>query len=303
MKLTLVVNPMATAVKAKTRRAVERTLAADHDVTVVETEARDHATELAREAAAGGADVVVVLGGDGTHSEAANGLVGTSTALAPLPGGSTNVFARTVGLPNDVVAATSQLLAAMAAGSRRRIGLGTADGRHFLFHAGLGFDAAVVQQVENRSAWKRRVGQTVFVYATFATWFRHFDRSAPPFAMRFGDDDAVDGYFAICLKTNPYTYLGKRPFNVAPGADFDRGLAVVTFRDLRFSTVGSAALAALGSGERLPAKPELDHRSEVASVRVVGHRPFPYQLDGDYLGDVETLELGHRPSCLDVICP
>ena len=303
MKLALVVNPTATAVKPKRRTAVEDALSADHDVTVVETRARDHATELAHEAAAGGADVVVVLGGDGTHSEAANALVGTSTALAPLPRGSTNVFARTVGLRNDVVAATGQLLDAMGRGSRRRIGVGTANGRHFLFHAGLGFDAAVVQQVENRSEWKRRVGQAVFVYATFATWFRHFDRSAPPFSLRFGDDDAVDGYFAICLKTNPYTYLGSRPFNVAPDADFERGLALVTFRDLRFTTVGSAALAALGSGKRLHEQPQLDHRSELASVRVEGHRPFPYQLDGDYLGDVETLELAHRPSCLDVVCP
>lgn len=303
MRLLLVVNPAATAFKSKHRVAVEQALAAAHDLTVTETHGRDHATKLAHDAAVDGMDAVVVLGGDGTQNEAANGLVGTATALAPLPGGSTNVFARTVGYANKVGPATEQLLAALATGSRRPIGVGTANGRHFLFNAGIGFDAAVVEQVENRKHLKRRLGQSVFVYATFTTWFRHFDRSRPPFSVHFGEDDAVDGYFAICLKTNPYTYLGKRPFNVAPDADFDRGLAVVVFQDLRFATVGGAALSALGSGERLRTAPGLARRSELESVRVLGHRPFPYQLDGDFLGQVDSLELGHRRAGLHLIAP
>ncbi len=304
MNLSLIVNPMASSVTPKRRAAVERALSADHDLAVSETEERDHATELASRAAADGADVVVVLGGDGTHNEAANGLVRTSAALGALPGGSTNVFARTVGFTNDVVKATDELLAALARDTRRTVGMGTANERYFLFHVGLGFDAAVVEQVEKRGELKRRLGQAVFVYATFSTWFRHFDRSRPHFAVRFADGDVVDGYFAICLRSNPYTYLGNRPFNVAPQVDFDRGLAMVTFRDLRFATVGGAALAALrGSGERLRQTPKLDHRSQLESVTVTGHVPFGYQVDGDYLGEVETLELGHEPACLDLVCP
>ena len=304
MKLVLVVNPTASAVKPKRRAAIEQALSVDHQLAVVETHRRDHATELARDAAADGTDVVVVLGGDGTQNEAANGLAGTSTALAALPGGSTNVFARTIGFTNDAVTATEELVAALAGDSRRRVGMGTANGRYFLFHVGLGFDAAVVEQVEKRSELKRRFGQAVFVYATFSTWFRHFDRSRPPFAVRFSDDDVVDGYFAICLKTNPYTYLGKRPFNVAPEAGFDRRLAMVTFTELAFTTVGGAAMAALsGSGQRLRQARGLEHRSDLDSVTVTGHRPFGYQMDGDYLGEVDTLELGHERGCLDLICP
>ena len=79
---------------------IQKALSADHDVTLAETSRRGHATRLAQGAAAAGTEVVVVLGGDGTLNEAANGLAGTDAARsAPLPGGSTNVFARTIGLP------------------------------------------------------------------------------------------------------------------------------------------------------------------------------------------------------------
>ena len=107
--LLLVVNSSARR-SPPGARVVTRALA-DHDVTVAETTRRGHATRLAQGAAADGVDVVVVLGGDGTLNEAANGLAGTDTALGPLPGGSTNVFARTLGLPDDPIEAALRRLA------------------------------------------------------------------------------------------------------------------------------------------------------------------------------------------------
>ena len=86
-------------------------------MTVAETSRRGHATRLAQDAAGSNVDVVVVLGGDGTLNEAANGVVGSDTALAILPGGSTNVFARTIGVVDDPVEATGQLVAALASRS------------------------------------------------------------------------------------------------------------------------------------------------------------------------------------------
>ena len=67
-----------------------------------------------------------------------------------MPGGSTNVFARALGMPNDPVEATGQLLDALREGRRRTVGLGTADGRWFTFCAGMGLDAEVVGAVEKR---------------------------------------------------------------------------------------------------------------------------------------------------------
>ena len=166
----LLINPSASTVDWKSRMAANSALVTAHDVTTVETTKRDDATELARQAAKDGFEAVVVLGGDGTLNEAANGLVGTSTALAALPGGSTNVFARTIGMAPKATKAAPQLAAALARGndSLRTFGLGTINGeRHFLFHLGVGYDAEVVAQVERRSSLKRKIGQEIFVYSSF----------------------------------------------------------------------------------------------------------------------------------------
>src|SRR5829696_9933683 len=150
MRVLLLVNSSASSVTPRSRVVIGKAISADHDVTVAETSRRGHAARLAQGAAADGTDVVIVLGGDGTLNEAANGLAGTDCALAPLPGGSTNVFARTLGLPNDPVQASETLAAAIRRHEMKRVGLGSLNGRYFLFHTGIGFDAAVVDAVERR---------------------------------------------------------------------------------------------------------------------------------------------------------
>jgi diacylglycerol kinase family enzyme len=316
MKILLLVNSSASSVTARSRVVIQKALSADHEVRTVETNRRGHATRLSRGAANDGVDVVVVLGGDGTLNEAANGLAGTDTALAPLPGGSTNVFARTLGLPDDAIEATSVLLDALDEQRIERVGLGRVNGRYFLFHVGMGFDAAVVEQVERRGTMKRWASHPLFAYCALDTWFRHFDRSSPPMAVHLprpdpgapeGEvDDAVlaeGSYFTVVLNTNPYTYLGTRPFNLAADATLDRGLAVVavrTFRALPFlSLVGSA----LFSGRRIRTSPHAAYAADLERVVVTGHRPFPYQVDGDHLGDTERLVFEHCPAVLSLVRP
>jgi diacylglycerol kinase family enzyme len=304
VRLLLIVNSAASSVTARGRVVIQKALSADHQVTMVETNRRGHATRLAQGAANDRVDVVVCLGGDGTLNEVANGLAGTETALAPLPGGSTNVFARTIGLPNDPIEATGHLLEGLSQERIERVGLGSVNGRYFLFHVGIGFDAVVVKQVERRAALKRYVSHPLFIYAAFATWFRHYDRSRPRFSVR-EDQGAVidDGYFAICLNTNPYTYLGNRPFDVIPEATLDRGLAIVTFRSLALGTLLRAAASALGFGRDLRRQKHLDVRSDLTRFKVDGHGPFPYQVDGDYLGETEHLSFEHKPEILKLVLP
>ncbi|MEN9937391.1 MAG: hypothetical protein RLZZ387_3970, partial [Chloroflexota bacterium] len=132
------------------------------------TEGPGDGTRIAREAAEEGYDVVVAAGGDGTINEVVNGLAGTRAALAPLPVGTMNVWARELGLPLQPRATAEALLQARV----RSIDLGRAGSRYFLLMAGVGFDAAVVGEV--RSPEKRRLGILAYVLraVTVALRFR-----------------------------------------------------------------------------------------------------------------------------------
>ncbi len=304
MRLLLIVNPSASSVTARGRVVIAKALGADHQVTVAETTHRGHATELARQGAADGFDVVAVLGGDGTLNEAANGLAGSDTALAPLPGGSTNVFARTLGLPDDPIEATVVLLDSLALDAIRRIGLGIVNGRHFLFHVGIGFDAAVVAEVERRGSLKRWANHALFGWAAFDTWLRRYDRKRPRFAVRVENSSTIDvGQFTVCLNTDPYSYVGTRPFTVAPEATLDRALSVVTIRSLDAIPLLRVLASALGSGKYLRRSNNVARHVDVTSLSVEGYGPVPHQVDGDYLGDVDRLDIRYERDAIALVFP
>jgi len=304
VRLVLIVNASASSVTARARVVIGKALAADHRVTIAETSRRGHASRLAQGAAADGVDVVVVLGGDGTLNEAANGLAGTSTALGVLPGGSTNVFARTIGMTNDPVEATGELLRALARDSIRPVSLGRVNGRYFLFHVGIGYDAAVVEAVERQGTLKRYAGHPLFLSKAVTTWARSYDRHHPHFRVEMpGHPSIEDGYFAICAKTNPYTFLRDRPLDVAPGTGLDTGLSMVTFRTLDLHTLLPLVASALHGGRRLAHHRSVDVTRDPDQVVVTGFGPVPYQVDGDYLGTAERLELVAIPDALRLVIP
>src|SRR5690606_3497158 len=126
------------------------------------------------------------------------------------------------GLADDPIEATGALLDSLARRNIRRVGLGSANDRYFLFHVGMGFDAAVVQQVELRAELKRWASHALFVWATVATAARHYDRSRPRVAVHRDGRVVDDGYLALCFNTTPYTYLGTLPIDLAPDAGLDR---------------------------------------------------------------------------------
>ena len=304
MRILLIVNETATAVTARRRVLVQRVLGADHKLEVEETSRRGHAARIARGAALEGVEAVAVLAGDGTLSEAADGLAGTATALAPLPGGSTNVFARSLGVAYDPVQAAEQLVVSLARGSFRRIGLGVADGRRFLFHAGLGLDAAVIGQVERRSFLKRYGTHALFVATTVDTWLRQYDHRRPRFRVELGDGAVVaDSAFAIVSNQRPWTFLGRRALMVAPEAGLDVPLTLTLFRSLSLSVLLPGAASALQKGQRLMRHPKVEQWTDVRSLTVRGYGPFPWQVDGDYLGDTEHLTISWAPDALTIVMP
>ena len=319
MRILLVVNSFASSVTARNMVIVHRALSRDHDVQLVETNRRGHATRYAQDAAHRGLDLVISFGGDGTLNEVATGVAGSDTALGVLPGGSTNVFARTIGLPNDPVAAVDLLVAALRDPSQsvRPIGLGRVDGRFFCFHTGIGYDAAVVRTVEQRAYLKRWAGHPLFIYAALHTWLVRYDRKHPHFTVAAdasiggqgadgtpssGTKFVHDGYFTIVMNTNPYTFLGNRPLDLSPNATLDRPLVAITFRTMSARAIFASLGGALRGGGITPNE-NVAVFDAVDELVIEGSSTFPYQVDGDYLGETNRLHFRHVPDAVRLVFP
>src|SRR5215831_11627254 len=176
-RMLIIVNPYATTVSDRLKNLVVYALQGCYEVETVDTEAQNHATEIGREVRDHGYDVVVAFGGDGTLNELANGLAGTDVPVSVLPGGSTNVVARTLGIPNDVVDATEHLLALADAWAPRKIDLGRADDRRFVFSCGVGIDATVVKRVDAHPKLKSRAGPYYYTWAAISAFYRDYLRN------------------------------------------------------------------------------------------------------------------------------
>jgi diacylglycerol kinase family enzyme len=308
VRLRLIVNPIASSMTDRRLALIRATLAAAHTVEIVTTTRRDHAVVLAREAADEGVDVVVVAAGDGTLNEAANGLVGTATALAPIPGGSTNVFARAIGYGNRIERATERLLLALDRGSIRRVGIGAANGRHFLFHLGAGFDAAVVARIEHRPRVKRYAAHPAFALATVRTLRRGFDRENPILRVRLPDGSQHESFFSVVSNLAPYTYVGARRMLLTRSASLDRALALTSLTRFTLADVAGTVGSTVCSASRLARDPTVVQRADLDSLRLTaigagaGER-FPWQVDGDYLGDIDELAIVYVPAALALVLP
>jgi diacylglycerol kinase family enzyme len=302
VRILLIVNSFASSVTPRNTVLVHEHLAKHHDVQVVETNERGHATRFAQDAAARGLDAVVGFGGDGTLNEIATGLAGSDTALAMLPGGSTNVFVRTLGIANDPMVALTQLMAGIDRNEIERVSLGQANGRYFTFHAGIGYDAAVVEQVERRSSLKRVVGQPLFAYSALHSWFKSYDRKYPHFTMNIDERAIPNGFFSVVLNTNPYTFVGKHPIHLSSAASLEKKLVVVTFRKMTTPLMLKTLYSALRRGG-LETSSGIDIATDVEHVKIEFPAPFPYQLDGDYLGDTTSIDIKHCPEALRLVRP
>jgi diacylglycerol kinase family enzyme len=201
------------------------------------------------------------------------------------------------------VAAVQLLVNGIAARDIRPIGLGLVNGRYFCFHTGIGYDAAVVREVEQRASMKRWLGHPLFIYASVRTWMSKYDRSEPHFQVCTpGAPASVDGYFTIVLNTNPYTYLGNRPLDLSPAATFDRGLVAITFKTLKVGAILPALGGALRGGG-MKSSATVDVLTDLSCLSVTSSRPFPFQLDGDYLGETLELRFEHRPNAVNLVHP
>jgi diacylglycerol kinase family enzyme len=301
----VVVNPRATAMSPRERDVLAHALGAETELDVLETEYRGHAIALASAAMRQGTDVVVALGGDGTVNEVINGLLADGIhaavpALGVVPAGSTNVFVRALGLPNDPIEATGALLEGLRNGVGRTVSLGLADDRYFCFAAGLGFDAQVVHGVERARRKGKRSTHVLYARVGVREFFGS-DRRHPRLQVELPDGSQLaDVYFAIVANADPWTYIGNRPLHPTPDVTFDTGLDVYARR--RMGTAGMLLSMARMSGSR----PRIGRRGafaahDVDQLTLVADEPLPFQVDGDALDFREKVTFRSVPHAVTVL--
>jgi len=299
----VVVNPYATAVSDRLRTVVLSALASRYEVEAVQTKRRGHATEIAVAAAEEGYDVVIAFGGDGTVNEIANGLVDSPTPLTCLPGGSANVYCKLLGIPGEIVDATEHLLALADRWLPRQVDLGTVDGRHYTFSAGIGMDASVVARVDANPRLKARYGANFFLATAVWTFGRHYLRH-PPRMLVHVDGQTIAGITTIVQNAEHYTYFHNRPIDLADGAQLDGGtLSGVVLRRGSLIDAPSLFLLAVALSWHATGRRQIAafSGSETVSVSSADGRPLALQLDGDYIGEVTEACFTIRARALTVV--
>ncbi len=307
MRALVVVNHRATTTSRRTRDVLLAALRHDLKVDVAETGHRGHAVDLARQARRDGLDLVVAVGGDGTVNEVVNGLLDDGSwprvpDLAIVPGGSTNVLARNLGLPEDPVEATGQLLDAVRSQRRRPLGLGRLDERWFTFCAGIGFDADVIRRVEEMRERGKRSTLGLYTRAAIRRFFAQEDRSEGPIVLERDGADPVPGIsMAVVTNSAPWTYLGGRPLNPTPRASFDTGLDLFALTGLGLAAVLRHLAEITLTTERGPRGRDVILLHDQTEFVLRSERPVPVQVDGDFVGERSRMTLRSHPAVLHVV--
>ena len=303
---TLIYNPLAgpADVAGTMRQIAERWRSAGWEVLVEPTQAAGHATSLAEEAVAAGRQLVLAAGGDGTLGEVVNGLAGSETAMGVLPAGTANSFARELGLPLPGVLNENNLLAASDAllhGRVQAIDLGYTlggagqDGRHWVLWAGTGADSFLVNELEPRPKWSKRIG-----------WPSYFIQGLPVLS-RFSHVHAVvevDGYrisddYVLVLVSNCQRYAGGL-VTLSRDAQIDDGLLEIwLFGGKGMLSMSRHAISAL-QGQLLENSEAVLLRGRQVTIETTP--VMPIQTDGDRAGQT-PLKCEIRPSALRLLTP
>ena len=308
MRGLLIVNPRATTTTRNSAERAVRELAGVVDLEVEHTRHRGHARELA---AAARGDLVIVLGGDGAVNEAVNGIMGQRSGaadaagaplLAVIPGGGGNVFAQALGLPVDTAAAIARIKEAIQADRYRTIGLGLAGDRYFTFSAGLGMDAEVVREVERLRASGQRESPALFIRTIVRQYRSGTDRRTPALILeRDGQPSVPDLFMTAITNRSPWTYVHGRALLPVPNPDLNSGLDVFALRKLRATTILSAIGQMLLIRGRATRGRNVLTVTGLESLTIRSVRPIAFQVDGDYLGEIEAVKFQFVPRALRVV--
>jgi diacylglycerol kinase (ATP) len=286
-KAVLIYNPRAGRWRAAARLEAIVAALADSGFSseAVPTEGPGDATRIAGAAVRAGVGVVFSLGGDGTLRETAAGLLGSDTAMGPLPAGTANVIARDLGLPLDPLRAARAF--GRAAVRPHRVGL--CANEPFLMQASTGLDARVLAAV--RPAAKRILGEAAVALAALREWWRY---DYPEIRLTAAGRGHRAGFCAACMMPR------YGPFRLAPQGDDDHRFPLVLFAGRGRAVTLSFALD-LARGRHLE-RPDV-HVEQVDSLEIREAPGLPIQLDGCVTDLEPPVRIRLAPAGLAILAP
>ena len=316
VRAVLIVNPNATSTTPAGRDLLAHALESRVQLTVAHTERGGHAVEIAEAAKRDGIDVIIVHGGDGTVNEVVNGLLGppgldrpraeTLPAVAVVPGGAANVFARALGISPDPIEATNQLVDLLGEHREgtpwRRIGLMDCTERWAVFTAGMGVDADVVAAVEAQRAKGRKVTAARYIRIGVREMIGNARRE-PQLTLYLPGREPVEGvHFAFVSNASPWTYANARPIWTNPGTTFEGGLGLfaVTSMNVFYNLL---VVRRMWSKNPTITGKHLINEDDLPWVRITSAEPIACQVDGDFLGMRTDMTFTAVPQAVSVVAP
>ena len=316
MRAVLIVNPNATSTTAAGRDLLAHALESRVALTVTHTERGGHAVEIAEAAKRDGIDVIIVHGGDGTVNEVVNGLLGppgadrpgpeTLPAIAVVPGGAANVFARALGISADPTEATNQLIDLLGEHRQgapwRHIGLMDCAERWAVFTAGMGVDGDVVAAVEAQRAKGRKVTAARYIRIGVREMLANVRRE-PLLTLHLPGREPVDGlHFAFVSNASPWTYANARPIWTNPTTTFESGLGLFAITSMNVLSNLLVVRQMWSKDPKLRGK-HLIREDDLPWVRITSAEPIACQIDGDFLGMRTDMKFTAVPQAVAVVAP
>lgn len=284
--VTAIVNPLSRVPHERIERAFARHAPREAVVRLIPSIAARDAIDITRKIR-DEVDLVVAVGGDGTVSEVASGLIGSATPLAIVPAGSTNIVARELGIPAN----TDQAVALIFTHHRLvRRDLGRCGDRVFLHIAGAGFDARFFARTDN--ALKRRIGWLAYLPAAVEAWQEH----PTQFAIT-ADDQVFELAAQAILIANGGSVIHPR-IRLHPGIFADDGWLNVLAVPASPLDAAAAGVAALAGDSRSPWTSIAQCREAIVSATP----SVPLQLDGDVVGETPA-SFNILPGALEIVAP
>lgn len=303
-RIVLVANPHASQFTGGDHRIVRATLENRYEVEALWPTSVEHARDVVAHRVQDGINCVVAMGGDGVVHHIVQPLVGSEVALGIIPVGTTNVFARLVGIPPDAGRAARLIVddpeISQQPTVRLRFGEGANPGsRHALFATGIGFDADVVASAETEPHRKLRFGSVHYASTALRILWKSYRSDPHTFSVSSQDNQAEAA--AVLAQFHPaYTYFGRFPLQI--DRDSPDPMTLLLIEKIPLLRLPRAGLRLLRRVD-LGAVPGFHTWPGVTEAVVSSNVPVNLQADGELLGAHRHISVEYVAEGIRVMTP